>query len=372
MAILVVSSDNKTNFDGQGTVYATGDATYATVHNAAGNFNTNYNTWHTVGQRYNQSSDGKYRIFRAFMRFDLTNLSANKTISSAIMTILAGTQLGSYTAWSLVLVDGSDATDPLVAADYGDLLDDTTSLGSIVASTIVASTTFTITLNAAGRAFLESKAGSVAVFGVRSSDDIGNIAPTGDFIANEKTEAQFTIIDGTDFPYITINESFPSDPVTRVTSLTHRYNRFTAEYNLEIGLGEVDVGFAIPRVEWGGTSADTTKEESEAQDEKDRVVKEVKKAGAKPVVEIRGITEFEYQEGKRRGEPGALTARTLEVLATRQKEIQKLEKRQAPTRLETGMIASERTKRIIAESPEAKRRLAEIQQERKQWWEFWK
>ena len=41
-------------------------------------------------------------------------------------------------------------------------------------------------------------------------------------------------------------ETFPTDPITRVTSLTHRYDRGT--FTLEINLGEVVADFGLP--EW--------------------------------------------------------------------------------------------------------------------------
>ncbi len=52
---------------------------------------------------------------------------------------------------------------------------------------------------------------------------------------------------------------FPTDAITRVTSLTHRFNRGT--YTLELGLGEVVADFGIPGVESIPRRALTTEEE---------------------------------------------------------------------------------------------------------------
>lgn len=41
---------------------------------------------------------------------------------------------------------------------------------------------------------------------------------------------------------------YPTDHLTRVTSLTHRYNRDKGEYNLIIGLGEVAADYSVPGV----------------------------------------------------------------------------------------------------------------------------
>jgi len=205
MTTLIVSSDDKTNFNGQGTVQDP-DAVYATAHDGPGEFVTNYNQYHNVGQRYTDDAGSPYQIFRCVMRFDLTNLPVGTTITSAVMTILRGSQsVTQYRDWNFVLIDGSDCADPLVAADYGDLLDNTTSLGEIAISATSTSAVFEITLNAAGRAFLESKAGGVAVIAARSSEDISSTPPP-DYNAGEYTEINFSIITATEgeYPYITI------------------------------------------------------------------------------------------------------------------------------------------------------------------------
>lgn len=186
---IIAVSDDDTSFDGQGLVTAI-NAVYATAHDqAVADFLTNFNQNHTVGQRYNQSGDGDYRILRCFIRFDLAELASGVSVVSAVMSIRARLALH-YTDWNFTLVDGSDAANPLVKADYGDLLDETTSLGAVAVSTITPFTRFEITLTAAGRAFLELKAEGVAIFGIRSSDDIASVLPP-DYNQSRFTELNF-------------------------------------------------------------------------------------------------------------------------------------------------------------------------------------
>ncbi len=56
---------------------------------------------------------------------------------------------------------------------------------------------------------------------------------------------------------------YPTDDITRVTSLTHRYNRDTGEYNLIIGLGEIAEAYSVPGVELVPKSTNAAMEEEE-------------------------------------------------------------------------------------------------------------
>ncbi len=388
MGSWVLSSDDKTNFNGQGYV-ACNQSVYATGHDqASADSLTNYNQYHPIGQRYNISALAKYQIFRTVMRFDLSSVPAGTSILRAVMTILRGSGFPTqYRDWDIVLVDGSDCTDPIVNADYGDLLDDTTSLGSVAISETTVSTTFNITLNATGRSFLESKIGSVAVIAIRSSEDISSTVPP-DYNAGEYTETNFSLIHATDYPYITIISAFPTDAITRVTGLIHRYVRATGEYTLTMSLGEVADDFGLPDVHLRPARA--TAEVQEEQ-ETDAVVEKVKTKlprvqpprltiGAAPEP-----TKFQRQAAERITEPAPVTARTIRITQEREQEFQRLETRIAQTRMATPIVipfgrdvagapapVTERTRRIIRESPQAQQRLADIEQERKKWWEFWK
>ena len=45
---------------------------------------------------------------------------------------------------------------------------------------------------------------------------------------------------------------FPTEAITRVTSIIHRYDRFTGQYTMELGLGDVTSDFGFPV--WSGTA----------------------------------------------------------------------------------------------------------------------
>jgi len=253
MATLVAKSDDDQAGNGEGYIQVTPDATYLTVHDAASGFNVaDYNTYLPVGQRYNIYDEGKYQIFRSVLRFDLTDLPSGVELFSAVMAILASSTVGHHTDWNIVLVDGSVCEKPLVVADYGDLEPQQTSLGSIAVSSITEETRFEITLNAAGRAYLESKAGSVAQFGLRSSDDISSTAPTGDYNAGEKTEVSYASsikASETDKPTLTITYTPPVEIPTVTTNPATALSAVAATLNgtLDNDGGEpCECGF-----EWG-------------------------------------------------------------------------------------------------------------------------
>lgn len=170
-------------------------------------------------------------------------------------------------------------------------------------------------------------------------------------------------------------EVYPTDGITRVTQLIHRYNRATGEYNLEMQLGEVDVDIGLPYVELQTTSSSAEKKleqdtEQIIQKAKDiEVIKEVKKPATSPYDTLEKIEAY-----LRSIEPAAPTVRTLETLRRRLLEVQRLEEQIARVRIGRGeaMPTTEHTSHVIRESPEAQQRLAEIQEQRKNWWEFWK
>ena len=205
---------------------------------------------------------------------------------------------------------------------------------------------------------------------------------TGKTTAQMKTKATFTGA-GWDFatPIWYISDSrnnsypcflagakvFPSDAITRVTNLIHRYNRAEGIYTLEMALGNVTSDFGLP--EWTARPRASTPER-----EQEKVVEEM---GIPKIVERhvqkRAEEYYEQQAALRAGEPAAPTARTLRILEEREQEVQRLEEQIAKTRMAAGeaMPVTERTKRIMRESPEARRRLAKIEKAKKPWWQFW-
>lgn len=151
---------------------------YATVHDAAEatSNGTEGVVANEIGQNYLSGSD-RYRIYRYGLEFDCSALSADATVSAAKVQLYAHTD-NSTTDFDVTLVSGTDLAFPSVAADYGDLEDDTTSYGIWNTADWPGSASFIdVDLNATGLAAI-TKAGTTK-FGVRSSRDINEDTPTG-------------------------------------------------------------------------------------------------------------------------------------------------------------------------------------------------
>lgn len=155
---------------------------YSTVHNAAYANDLNYiATGFPVG-------NGRYgairRVDRGALFFDTSSLGADYEIYGATITMYVeghwcfinggSTPLTVY----IHIVDGTDLEMPIVLADYGDLLDETTSFGSICSDDFTNYSYVTFTLNALGIAEI-NKTG-ITQFALRSSQDINN-DPTGTY-----------------------------------------------------------------------------------------------------------------------------------------------------------------------------------------------
>ena len=119
-----------------------------------------------------------FDIWRAGLVFDPSSIPVGATIISAILS-LYGQGDTSDTDFDVVLVSGADLADTLVAADYGDLLAVTTSMGSFNTSSLVLEGWNSITLSATALAALQAaiNAANKIRFGLRSSRDIDGISP---------------------------------------------------------------------------------------------------------------------------------------------------------------------------------------------------
>lgn len=102
-----------------------------------------------------------------------------------------------------ILVSGADLADTLVAADYGELLDDVTSFGSINSANITLNDWNEIPLNAAGLVALNAALASGKFrVGVRHSKDVNDTPPNG------TSYAYFYGYTGADKPKITYTTGF--------------------------------------------------------------------------------------------------------------------------------------------------------------------
>ncbi|GAG90428.1 unnamed protein product, partial [marine sediment metagenome] len=209
----------------------------------------------------------KYHIKRIGLHFDTSDLPDACVISAATLTLYLYWDRVASTDWSITVVNGTDLANPSNTNDYGDLLDDVTSYGTV--STADGSNEgdpLAITINAAGLAQI-SKVGTTK-FALRSSRDIGSDAPTDRelyvlFSRNEAEGAEYR-------PTLVITyalATFPSDAISRVSNLVHRYHRVRGEYTLEIALGEVISDFGIPTWMSKPVSA-ATPEDAEPEEEK--------------------------------------------------------------------------------------------------------
>jgi hypothetical protein len=147
-------------------------ASYSTVHNAAQGVVGTGNQY-SLGQMYYL---GTYYIFRGGLFFNTASLPDGAVITSASLR-LWGVSNYSTTDFNLIIVRGADLNDPPVAADYGDLLDETVSRGSKSTSGWVTGGWNSISLNSTGLSEI-SKTGTTK-FGLRSSRDIGSSTPYG-------------------------------------------------------------------------------------------------------------------------------------------------------------------------------------------------
>lgn len=155
------------------------DTDYDTCHDAANADSPPYNDEgaFAIGQ-WNEGGglDNLYYIWRAFLQFDTSGISADDTIASAAIIFQVYGYYVIDNEFNITLVSGDDLANPLVVADYGDLLDDTTSLGSVTVYSPEINTQYlVIELNSTGIAAINQ--GGTTKFGIRSSNDISDTAP---------------------------------------------------------------------------------------------------------------------------------------------------------------------------------------------------
>lgn len=153
------------------------DTDYDTCHGAADAHHYSYDSVHFfLGQRY-YSPAGEYSIFRVVLFFDASALPDDAKIKSATLSLYGEPdQDHSETDFDITVVDGSDAHDPITSADYGALLDEITSYGTLNTLGFITTGYNNIVLNAAGIAAI-SKTG-VTQFAVRGSTDISKSEPS--------------------------------------------------------------------------------------------------------------------------------------------------------------------------------------------------
>ena len=118
---------------------------------------------------------GNYSVPRGALFFDTSSLPDDASIVAATLSLNLYAD-NSDTDFDITVVDGSLLNDPLVAGDYGDLLNQTTSGGVLNTADFSYSGYEDIPLNAFGIGWI-SKTGMTKL-GLRSSRDITNAEPS--------------------------------------------------------------------------------------------------------------------------------------------------------------------------------------------------
>ncbi len=158
---------------------------YATIHDAAvAEYFEDSTTFSFCGQeRIDHAGPPpttRYFVQRAGFFFDMSSITPLTTIPSVIFRFYCVQNLKTGIEFDVVLIDGVDLNYPnMVAADYGDLLAKTTSLGSMIWNDTMADGWYDINLNAAGIALVQAAvdAGNSVKFGLRTSEDINSTPP---------------------------------------------------------------------------------------------------------------------------------------------------------------------------------------------------
>ncbi len=151
------------------------DAIYATAHNAAvGSASSGPNVVEIANTKA-----ANYYVYRGALVFDPTAITPGEPVVSAFVSVYAWAD-SIYTPFDVVLVSGADLTDVIVGADYGDLLDEVISFGSIASAAWVNGIFNNIPLSVAGIVALQAAidGGLKIRFGIRHSLDISNSIPT--------------------------------------------------------------------------------------------------------------------------------------------------------------------------------------------------
>jgi len=119
-----------------------------------------------------------YNIRRARLLFDTSGIPDDAIISAVTLHLYGDLTNTEDAVWNLTIVDGSDLFIGDVSLDYGKLLDNTTSYGTLASGSFVTDAWNNISFTAAGLALIV-KAGNTKL-GLRSSADISATQPAGE------------------------------------------------------------------------------------------------------------------------------------------------------------------------------------------------
>jgi len=174
------------------SLYRTG-TNYTIVHDSNSAEASFYTMLH-CGQRYADPQDPDYYyVWRSGLVFDTSVLGEGYVITRCKLRLYCDYACEG-TDFDIVIVRGTDLDDPPNLLDYGELLDETISRGSINSAGVVPEQFVEITLNEVGLS--EINVTGLTKFGLRSSRDINSQAP----LANDEMRRFYPAEVGAD-PY---------------------------------------------------------------------------------------------------------------------------------------------------------------------------
>lgn len=251
--------------------------TWAAMRGGVGNYQNSTSNHYDVSYFQSKPTTNYWSYMtRGILTFDVSAVPSGATITAAILTVHGLTKEDSLgISPTLNIYEASPAsTSALANGDFDSLgttpLCDTAITYSGFATGggyTVAPNNFTI--NAAGITLIESAivgSGFISI-GLRNVNyDVDNVAPAWSAIKitgmgitsinhnyvprHPKLVVTFTgtVGYGSDVTFTTIGTTFPTEAITRVTNIIHRYDRRAGIYSLETNLGEVTTDFADPSI----------------------------------------------------------------------------------------------------------------------------
>lgn len=209
------------------------------------------------------SRTGTPTVQRGFLYFDLSAIPAGSAVEVATLQVVPA-NIYRIAAKPNIYITAGLQENVLTTADFDIAArafvqrDTVTDLGSVDLNTLTVDTYGSITFNVAGRAIIEAAFGGTLKLCIREQYDLDDVSPpavsTSGLVFKSDTET-----DEEPRLVFTAYTSFPSDPMTRITNLIHRYNRAENLYMLEANLGEVTSDFGLP--EWLAEPIPVTQEE---------------------------------------------------------------------------------------------------------------
>lgn len=237
---------------------------YVAVHDATEAFIVHDSaTTFTAGQDKGGYSGSMYYIWRMIMKFDLSSLPDDISITGATLKLYGNTDY-STTDFDVTVVEVvPDPDDPLAHADYSKL--DTTDLGHLSTGSCSTSAYNDITINVTGRNMIYNRLqeNTTLYLGVRSAEDISASSPAGAeyFIFQSWSSSNPPQIEITYYSYE--DDVFPSAPsfptLSRVSSNTQSLIQSYIEDMTEVLGSVVDTSSNIDlstdkTIKWGGAT----------------------------------------------------------------------------------------------------------------------